>query len=167
MGDYATDRAKRLESNGFSPHQAWKERSSISVSENGKTYKAQVAQELMTAVFQVDGEIIKAGAKCDKFLAAISMSPDQSKGVAVFIELKGKDISHAIDQLEATLKSGPFMPLPNREDLVRARIVTAGCGPKSSSKIKLEKARKRFKLLYNTELRVLKNMQSDTLISLK
>lgn len=166
MADYTTDRAKRLESDGFTPDQPWKERSSISVSENGKTYKAQVATGLVTAVFQVDGKIIKAGAKCDKFLAALSSTRDILKGVSVFIELKGKDISHAIDQLEATLKSRQFKPLPNRDDLVRARIVTAGCGPKSSSKVKLEESRRRFKLLYNTELRVLKNLQSDTPISL-
>lgn len=164
MDDYAVDRSRRLERAGFTPSIEWKERSIVSVSENGKTYKVSVAAGLRSAVFQIDGVVITTGSKCDKFLAAIDadMNPD---GTAVFIELKGKDISHAIDQLEATLKSQQFMPKPRKEDSVRARIVTANCGPKSSSKAKLEEARIRFKTQYNTELRVLKNQQSDISIT--
>lgn len=166
MSDYAVERTLRLEKDGIHPYMGWNERSIVSVSENGKTYKANVAEGLKSAVFQVDGEIIKTGAKCDKFLAALDTKKDNQKGVAVFIELKGKDISHAIDQLEATLKSRQFQPNPRHDDIVRARIVTANCGPKSSSKIKLEDARIRFKTQYNTELRVLKNLQTDGLITL-
>lgn len=164
MDDYAVDRSRRLENAGFTPSIEWKERSIVSVSENGKTYKVSVAAGLMSAVFQIDGVIIKTGSKCDKFLAAVNTDMN-AEGTAVFIELKGKDISHAIDQLEATLTSQRFLPKPNKEDSVRARIVTANCGPKSSSKAKLEEARIRFKTQYNTELRVLKNQQSDISIT--
>lgn len=166
MSDYAVERTLRLEKDGFHPYVEWKERPIVSVSENGKTYKASVAEGLKSAIFQVDGEIIKEGAKCDKYLAAVDTKEENQKGVAVFIELKGKDISHAIDQLEATLKSRQFQPNPRHGDIVRARIVTANCGPKSSSKVKLEAARIRFKAQYNTELRVLKTLQTDGLITL-
>lgn len=166
MDDYAAERSQRLEKAGFLPNIGWKERSIISVSENGKTYIAPVVDGLISAVFQVDGEIIKTGSKCDKYLAALNSKNTDQKGVAVFIELKGKDISHAIDQLEATLKSRPFQPYPRQNDLVRARIVTANCGPKSSSKAKLEAARIRFKTLYCTELRILKTLQPDNLITI-
>lgn len=166
MSDYAVERTQKLEKDGFHPYMGWKERSVVSVSENGKTYKANVAEGLKSAAFQVDGEIINDGAKCDKYLAALDTKKDNQNGVAVFIELKGKDISHAIDQLEATLKSRQFQPYPQHDDIVRARIVTANCGPKSSSKVKLEEARIRFKTQYNTVLRVLKNLQTDGLISL-
>ena len=164
MDDYAVDRSRRLENAGFTPSIGWKERSIVTVSENGKTYRVSVAAGLKSAVFQIDGAVITTGSKCDKFLAAISddMNAD---GMAVFIELKGKDISHAIDQLEATITSQRFLPKPRKEDSVRARIVTANCGPKSSSKAKLEEARIRFKTQYNTELRVLKNQQSDLSIA--
>ncbi|MDE7413228.1 MAG: hypothetical protein K2N05_05485 [Muribaculaceae bacterium] len=166
MVDYAVDRSARLEAAGFFPDLGWKKRTNVSVSENGKTYRAAVAEGLKSAVFQIDGQIIRDGAKCDKYLAVVEDKESNAKGMAVFIELKGKDVSHAIDQLEVTLKSRLFLPLPQKSDLVRARIVTAGCRPKSSSKLKLEEVRKRFKILYNTELRVLKNLQSDTTIAI-
>ena len=87
------------------------------------------------------------------------------QGGAVFVELKGKDIEHAVDQLESTIKNKLFKPYPSSNDCVRARIVTAGCGPKSSSRLKVEEARIRFKKLYNIELKILKNGQPDSLIS--
>ena len=37
---------------------------------HGKTYKAPVANDAFSAVFQIDGNVIKAGQKCDKFLIA-------------------------------------------------------------------------------------------------
>lgn len=166
MGNYAADISKRLENAGVLPAIGWKERSIISVSENGKTYSAPVAKGLKSAVYQVDGDIIKTGVKCDKYLAALNTNNTDPNGVAVFIELKGKDISHAIDQLEATLKSQQFQPYPRQNDLAPARIVTANCGPKSSSKAKLESARIRFKTLYHTELRILKTLQTDNLITI-
>lgn len=166
MNDYAAARSQRLEKAGFTPIIGWKERSIVSVSENGKSYKVQVNDGLKSAVFQVDGEIIKDGDKCDKYLTVLNSDKTEQKGVAVFIELKGKDISHAIDQLEATLKSQQFQPSPRYNDTVRARIVTANCGPKSSSKSKLEKARIRFKTQYHTELRVLKTLQMDNPITM-
>ena len=43
MGDYAVDRSHRLENAGFTPSIGWKERSIVSVAENGKTYKVSVA----------------------------------------------------------------------------------------------------------------------------
>ncbi len=162
MADYAGRLSQRLEADGFVPSQPWRTRSSISVSENGKTYRVDVNPVGSSAVYQIDGVVIKSGQKCDKLLIAINDSIPPQKGIAVFIELKGKDISHAIDQLESTIKNPSFLPFPKAADKARARIITAGCGPKSSSKSKLEEARIRFKRQYNIELRVLKNNQFDT-----
>lgn len=165
MADYASRVSTGLEAKGFSPSQPWQKRSSISVSENGKTYRADINPDCRSAVYQIDGNVIKTAQKCDKFLVAINDSVNPSQGTAVFIELKGKDVSHAIDQLESTIKNGYFTPYPQPADKARARIITAGCGPKSSSKAKLEEARIRFKRQYNIELRVLKSNQSDIAIN--
>lgn len=165
MADFATDRSKRLQIKGFIPEQNWKKRENVSVSENGKTYKVPVDKNIETAVFQIDGEVIKTGHKCDKFLVALQRKDNYEKGIAVFIELKGKDISHAIDQLEMTIKNPLFLPYPSATDATRARIITAGCGPKSSSRLKFEEARIRFKRMYNIELKVLKNSQTDTILN--
>lgn len=70
MNDYASQCASRLRQKGFSPEQEWKQRKLVSVSENGKTYKVPVANGIESAVFQIDGEVIKAGQKCDKLLLA-------------------------------------------------------------------------------------------------
>lgn len=166
MADYACCISQRLEQAGFAPYQLWRYRSSISVSENGKTYIVDAVSPSLSAVFQIDGDVVSSGQKCDKLLVVTEGSPSPCKGVAAFIELKGKDISHAIDQLEGTIKNQLFTPYPSGKDEVRARIVTAGCGPASSSKRKLEEARVRFKCQYHIELRVLKNNQPDTPIKL-
>lgn len=161
MADYAYDRACLLEAKGYKPEQEWKSRNMVSVSENGKTYKVEVGRHLDSAVFPIDGVIIKIGQKCDKFLSVVAENHLESVGTAVFIELKGVDISHAVDQLEETIKNNIFKPYPTPNDKVRARIITGGCGPKSSSRIKIEQARIRFKQQYNVELKVLKNFQTD------
>ena len=54
MNDYAVERTLRIEKDGVHPYMGWKERSMVSVSENGKTYKTNVAEGLKSAVFQVD-----------------------------------------------------------------------------------------------------------------
>lgn len=167
MGEYAAAISQRLEGKGFKPTQPWQSRSVITVSENGKTYRTEISPDSRSAVFQIDGNIIKSGQKCDKLLLATDNSDIPTQGNAVFIELKGKDINHAIDQLEATINNQHFKPYPMEKDRARARIVTGGCGPKSSSRMKLEEARIRFKRQYNIELRVLKNNQADNPIILR
>ncbi len=46
--------------------------------------------------YQIDGAVIKTGLRCD-FLVT-----NEERKTAYLIELKGSDIDHAIDQLEAT-----------------------------------------------------------------
>ncbi|MDE6796092.1 MAG: hypothetical protein K2J63_12410 [Muribaculaceae bacterium] len=161
MDNFALRCCNRLQKQGFSPEQNWAQRKMLSVSENGKNYKVSVVNGAFSAVFQIDGNVIKDGQKCDKFLVA-KRADGSDNAVAVFIELKGKDISHAIDQLEETIKNPLFRPYPAASDKTRARIITPSCGPTSASRIKLEEARIRFKRQYNVELRVLKNSQPDT-----
>ncbi len=164
MSDFAARSIQRLKEKGIKPEQDWKQRKLVAVSENGKTYKAPVAEGVESAVYQIDGNLIKTGQKCDKLLIAKREESSQ-KGLAVFIELKGKGISHAIDQLEETINNPLFRPYSTPEDKTRARIITPSCGPASSSRIKLEAARIRFKSRYNIELKVLKNSQPDSFIN--
>ncbi len=164
MADFALRCCERFVKNGFSPEQQWLQRKIVSVSENGKTYKVPIDNGADSAVFQIDGSMIKAGQKCDKFL--IARRNGENKGIGTFIELKGKGISHAIDQLEETIKNPLFRPYPLASDKARARIITPSCGPTSASRLKLEEARIRFKRQYNIELKVLKNSQPDTPLNL-
>ena len=75
------------------------------------------------------------------------------------------EIKFSVAALSLRGKRSYFTPYPQPADKARARIITAGCGPKSSSKAKLEEARIRFKRQYNIELRVLKSNQSDIAIN--
>lgn len=159
MADYASTIANRLNTGGFNPEHEWKKRKTVTTSENGKTYRGELNPQRNCAVYQIDGEAITAGNKCDKLLLVI----DDKQNATVFIELKGKNVTHAITQLESTLDNKFFKPTPAKTDMVRARIVTNGCGPASASKMEVEKAKIRFIRKYNCDLRVLKSSQTDTI----
>lgn len=157
MSDYATTCANKLEKAGHLPSQQWMVRKDISVSENGKTYNMKLQPAKKCAAYQIDGVIISEGRKCDKLILVI----DDMSNAAVFVELKGKDISHAIDQLEATFTNDIFRSKIRKDDIIRARIVTGGSGPASASNLAMSKAKIRFLTKYNCDLRVLKSRQPD------
>lgn len=160
MSNYGSEKASQFIKEGIGLSQPWMLRTHISVSENGKRYSVEVKSQRQSSVFQVDGQIICNGNKCDKFIAL----EDGNDCTAIFVELKGKDISHAIDQLKATVTHTHFQPKPTKADKVRARIVTPGCGPSSASKAKLETAKIRFLKQYNIELRVIKSLTQDSAV---
>lgn len=74
--------------------------------------------------FQVDGYIITEGDKCD----ALVLVKDGDDFAEVFVELKGSDVSHAITQLEETLKNGLFR---NSDSLMRWARIAIYSYPKS------------------------------------
>lgn len=86
----------------FEPEKPLKVYKAISVSERGVFYLANMNPEREAVVFAVDGVIIKEGCKCDKLLLSRDTADDNS-WFSHFIELKGSDVNHAIEQLEATI----------------------------------------------------------------
>ncbi len=139
----------------YKPEQQLKVRKNISASEKGVTYTATVNPERETVVFQVDGCIVTGGNKSDRLILSASEGTDW---LGHFIELKGCDIRHAIEQLEATLMCPEF----NDKTLVRrfARIVGRSFPSNTGNPI-LEKARNRFREKYKCELKSLKSFQPD------
>lgn len=152
MADYVKRILNKLDNEQES--QSWCERKLLSVKENGKEYKVELDPRRQCAVLQVDGGLIKNGIKCDKLV--IATSPD----VIVYVELKGKDISHAIDQLKATITHQIFKPLPTKDDKVLARIVCSA-GPASAARKKFEKAKIEFRSRYNCDLRSINSCQKE------
>lgn len=70
--------------------------------EKGKKYNLLNDEHCKIALYRMDGGIIcdeKNVLKCD-FLYIVY---DQNCPTAVFVELKGKDIKHAVDQLKASI----------------------------------------------------------------
>ena len=136
------------------------ERKILTASEEGRKYTLDISGGKRSVMFDVDGNIIKDGLKCDK-LVLIDASAAGSKNVwiEIFVELKGTDVAHAIDQLRATMKNRLFSHQSNK--MIKARIEAASF-PANKSNPVMEKAKKEFASLpYRCELRGLKNGQRD------
>lgn len=71
--------------------------SQIKFEENRKKIVFINTQRLRYQRVQIDGCAIKKGAKCDNLL----VSADEKE--EYYVELKGKDIKHAIEQIECTI----------------------------------------------------------------
>lgn len=161
MGKYANDRVERLVASNITPEHTLMSRKTISVAENGRRYSVDIVNGAESVAYPIDGVAISDGNKCDKFVAALR----RDDGIAVFVELKGKDITHAIEQLESTIRHKLFMPSPKPDDMTRARIVTLNSGPASASKARFVEAQNRFKRLYNIDLQIRKGTQKDNPIT--
>ena len=143
----------------FVPDQPRMLRKHLTVKERGVEYRAKVDPERETIVFQVDGDIIKEGNKCDKLILSEDTSLHNSYK-AHFVELKGRDIPHAVLQLEATLENDLFK---ERSISKRYARVVGRSFPSSSANPEMEKAKKRFKTKYGCELKMFKSGQVDTI----
>lgn len=151
----------RLTGEGYSPQQDLKVRKIVSVSEKGTKYKL-ATDDKYSAVFQIDGYIIKKeeGRKCDKLILVRKDNTAKEDWTELFVELKGKDILRAIDQLRATLKDPKFRHQSNKD--IRARIV-ANSYPSNKANSDMEKAKRDFRKDFNCDLRSVKNGQEDKL----
>ncbi|MFC3580611.1 hypothetical protein [Sphingomonas hylomeconis] len=71
--------------------------SKIKVEENGRVAVFTNEENSKFKVIEIDGCLITAGVRADYMVS-------KGKSVSVIVELKGKDISHACDQLFATVE---------------------------------------------------------------
>ena len=77
-----------------------------------------------------------------------------------FVELKGVDVTSAIEQLRICLENPMFKHVTNKE--LRARIV-AQSFPSNKSNPLMEKAKILFRQKYHCDLRGMKNGQEDSI----
>ena len=151
-----------LSRRGYRPEQELQIRSKISVCEKGKRYILVSRGSEESVVYAVDGHVVKTGPRCDK-LILVKHSPKETvaeQWTEAFIELKGADVNHAIEQLRETLKNALFQH-PSNDD-VRARIV-AQSFPSNKSNPIMEKTKKEFRKDYNCDLRGMKSGQEERL----
>lgn len=135
-------------SNAYTPEKPLKKYREVTTKENGICYRANINPERAAVLFQIDGYVITSGAKCDKLLLSVNPSDTQT-WYGHFIELKGTDTRHAIEQLEATITNALFN---NSLKKKHARIV-ARSFPSSKANTDIENARQRFKRQYQCELK--------------
>jgi len=137
----------------------WMKRSEISTAERGIKYVLKLLPDLNCACFQVDGNLINDAKKdkCDRLI----LIDDDNFLAEIYIELKGVDVNHAVDQLEDTLKDDLFQN--TLYTIRRARIVSKSV-PSNASRSKIEKAKRRFLKKFKCELRTIKSMNPEKLI---
>lgn len=102
------------------------------------------------ACIQVDGCAIQSGVRCDNMLIVPS-------GIEYYIELKGGDVNHAIEQLETTIK------LLSKDALSLQKFAFIVATKYPAIDIKIQKAKKFFKKKYNTDL-IVKNTPASHLL---
>ena len=137
-------------SKSYAPAQPLTERENLSIKETNTTYKLKFGHRRQSVVYQIDGKIITAGNKCDYLILARQDKPADDGDVefwkSIFVELKGKDVLHALKQLDATLDNRIFQHPSVNE--VHARIV-AKSFPANNANTAYEKARREFKRKYH------------------
>lgn len=138
----------RLDRSEGQPEQGWNKRKSISVGERGQTYRAVFSQEYLSAVYGIDGGVIKDRhiVKCDKL---ILVDLGHLSLFELFVELKGGNIQHAIEQVEATLKNPLFKDpaVKKRQARIIGRKIPSNTGNSIT-----ERAKKKFMAKYNCRL---------------
>lgn len=138
----------RLNSAEGQPEQRWNKRKSVSVGERGQTYRVVLSKECMSAVYGIDDGVIKdlRVLKCDKL---ILVDLDNLALFELFVELKGGNIQHAIEQVEATLTNPLFKDPAVKER--QARIIGRKIPSNTGNSI-TERAKKKFIARYNCRL---------------
>ena len=117
------------------------ERKIVSTSEKGKTYRVKFTEVKPSAVYTIDGNIIEEGNKCDK-LVLIQTDVPQNKWLEIFVELKGKDVDHAVEQLKATIDNPIFQHKTIEQRWAR---IVAQSFPRNTGNSSYERARIYFK----------------------
>lgn len=109
-------------------------------------------------VYAVDGGLVREGCRCDK-LVLVAPGAEADEAGEIFVELKGKNVAHAIEQLETTLAHPLFRPvLPQTRRWAR---IVARSYPRSTGHSVLERAKVRFKKLYRCDLRTCHSGQPE------
>jgi len=124
----------------------------ISVSENRRKFIILNNSKFLVNEVKVDGCYILNGAKCDFLFEVINSKLEE----VFYVELKGSDISHAVEQLEATI----LKCLSIHKDISRKCFIVASKFPKSgtSSQVMKKKflSKNKIQLLIDTNIKEIK-----------
>jgi hypothetical protein len=102
-------------------------------------------KRLQVRKVRIDGCVITDGPRCD-FLVLVADRPDE-----VYIELKGRDIAHAVEQLEATIAQ------VSADKARVAKICYVACSHVPKMQTAIQRHATRFARHYNARLHVKSN----------
>lgn len=143
----------------FKPEQALQVRKTVVTQEKGIKYTLDIKANYPSVVFQVDGYIIKSGRKCDKLVLVNTKSESPEEWTQIFVELKGHDAIHGIEQLLDTVKNEKFTDKSN--NVRKARLVATSI-PSNRANPMVEKLKRDFKKI-KVDYKSLKPGQKDNL----
>ena len=141
---------------GFIPSHPLKARKALSLSEQGKRYRLDISGTKQTVAYQVDGNIIVSGRKCDK-LVLVRLDSASEEWAQILVELKGGGVEHALEQLIATAKN-PMLKHPT--NVVRRARVVATSFPANKANPNVEKLKLQL-LQMGIDYKGLKSDQPD------
>ena len=124
----------------------------------GKKFVLHLSPEMRCACFQVDGYLITGTEKdkCDRLV----LVDDNGFVAEIYVELKGVDVNHAVDQLEETLRDKLFQNTLSSEMWA---CIVSNSFPSHASRSKIEKAKCRFIKQYKCKLKTIKSMNPERL----
>ncbi|MCF0187314.1 MAG: hypothetical protein HUJ98_12605 [Bacteroidaceae bacterium] len=102
----------------------------------------------------VDGGIITEGPRCDFLLIVSDINDVNNRNQEHYIELKGSDVLHAIDQLEATIKQIKHKKVDKRCAYVVCKRVN------KTIKTKIQISQAKFKNTYQCNLLIGENFEA-------
>lgn len=144
---------------GYETEQVLQSRKQVSTQEQDKKYMLAIQGDFPSAVFQVDGYIIKSNLKCDKLVMVQTSTEPAETWTQIFVELKGHDSVHGMEQLLATAKNSIFTSTTNR---VRKARLVATSFPANKANPKVEKMKIEFAKM-KIDYKNIKSGQTDRL----
>lgn len=135
-------------------------KSVVTRAEHGKKYTLDTPRQELSAAFQVDGYIVQSGRKCDQLVLVKTSAADHPEAwTQIFVELKGHDALHGMDQLLATV-ANPLFASPS--NTVRKARLIATSVPSNKSNPAVEKMKLKFRKL-GVDYKSMKPGQTDKL----
>lgn len=143
---------------GYTPTNPFNNRKNISLCEKGVSYVVCFSPSMECATYRIDGNIIKDISidKCDY----VVISRYNNLYAETYVELKGGDLSHGIDQLKSTIRHYPFVETDHK--VRRARLITDNRIPANTGNSIIERAKIDFKKM-GCQFKTLKCLQPDYL----
>lgn len=144
---------------GFKPEQTLQVRKTVVTQEKGIKYTLDVKTSSPSVIFQIDGYIITSGRKCDKLVLVKTKDEAPEEWTQIFVELKGHDAVHGIEQLLETAKNAKFADKSNK--VRKARLVATSI-PANKANPMVEKLKREFNKI-RVDYKSLKPGQKDSL----
>lgn len=135
----------------FTPKLSLATRENLSLKEQRTEYNLKFGYRRTCVAYQIDGNIITVGNKCDYLvLVKEDEQPQNNYWKAIFIELKGTDVEKALIQLDATMSNDK---LKHSSIIERHARIVAKSFPSSKSNPKFEAAKRFFKKRHKCSLK--------------